>query len=66
VQKCNIQPETTHGQPELLDIVDNNFENRPLMKVIDQINRRFPKAISMGKFKQTAELFHRLYKRLQM
>jgi DNA polymerase V len=33
----------------LFDFVDVGFpmENRSLMKVVDQINRRFPKAISI-------------------
>jgi len=50
VQLSNIQPETTPGQLELFDFVDNGLprENRPLMHVVDQINRRFPKAISVA------------------
>jgi DNA polymerase V len=54
-QKCGIQlsdikPETSLGQIELFDFVDNGLvvENRPLMKVVDQINRRFPKAIALA------------------
>jgi DNA polymerase V len=50
VQLSDIKPETTLGQLELFDFVDNGFptENRSLMKVVDQINRRFPKAISVA------------------
>ena len=46
VQLSHIQPETMPGQLELFDFVDNGLQdNRQLMKVVDQINRRFPKAI---------------------
>jgi DNA polymerase V len=50
VQLSNIQPETTPGQLELFDFVDNDLvtESPALMKVVDQINRRFPKAISVA------------------
>jgi DNA polymerase V len=50
VQLSHIQPETSPGQIELFDFADNGFltENRPLMKAVDQINRRFPKAISVA------------------
>ncbi len=50
VQLSDIKPETTLGQLELFDFVDNDFptDNRSLMKVVDQINRRFPKAISIA------------------
>jgi len=43
-------PETTPGQMELFDFVDNDFPigNRELMKVVDQINRKFPKLISVA------------------
>ena len=54
-QKCGVQlshihSESSPGQMELFDFADDNLptENRPLMKVIDQINRRFPKAISVA------------------
>jgi len=50
VQLSDIKPESAPGQFELFDFVDNGLplENRPLMKVVDQINRRFPKAISIA------------------
>ncbi|MDI1279730.1 DUF4113 domain-containing protein, partial [Methylobacter sp.] len=49
VQFSHIQPEASPGQLELFDLADNSLptENRQLMKAIDQINRRFPKAISV-------------------
>jgi len=50
VQLSHIQPESSPGQLELFDFADNALptENRPLMKAIDQINRRFPKAITVA------------------
>jgi DNA polymerase V len=50
VQLSNIKPETSPGQMELFDFMDNDLpaENRELMKVIDQINRKFPKTISVA------------------
>lgn len=50
VQLSDIKPESAPGQLELFDFVDNGLpaENRPLMKVFDQINRRFPKAIAIA------------------
>jgi len=50
VQLSHIQPESSPGQLELFDFVDNSLptENRPLMKVVDQINRRFPKGVSVA------------------
>ncbi|HEY8034479.1 MAG TPA: DUF4113 domain-containing protein [Methylobacter sp.] len=50
MQLSDIQPESSPGQIELFDFVDNGLptENRPLMNVVDQINRRFPKAISVA------------------
>jgi len=50
VQLSRIQPKSSPGQMELFDFSDNGLptENRPLMKAIDQINRRFPKAISVA------------------
>ncbi|WP_340124232.1 Y-family DNA polymerase [Methylobacter svalbardensis] len=50
VQLSDIKPESSPGQLELFDFVDNSLpnENRPLMKVVDQINRRFPKAIAIA------------------
>ena len=54
-QKCGVQlsqisSESTTGQFELFDFADNDLptENRSLMTTIDQINRRFPKAISIA------------------
>ncbi|WP_235202240.1 DUF4113 domain-containing protein [Methylobacter tundripaludum] len=54
-QKCgmqlsHIQPESSPSQNELFDFADNNLptENRQLMKAVDQINRRFPRAISVA------------------
>jgi DNA polymerase V len=54
-QKCGVQlslihPEITPGQLELFDFSDNGLptENPPLMKTIDQINRRFPRAITLA------------------
>lgn len=49
-QLSHIQPESSHGQLELFDFVENSLpiENRPLMTVVDQINRRFPKSISVA------------------
>ncbi|MDD5412777.1 MAG: DUF4113 domain-containing protein, partial [Methylobacter sp.] len=50
VQLSHIQPESSPGQIELFDFADNGLpaENRPLMKAIDQVNRRFPRAISIA------------------
>jgi len=50
VQLSHIQPETMPGQINLFAFADTNLsmENRPLMKTVDQINRRFPKAISLA------------------
>jgi DNA polymerase V len=48
VQLSDIKPETALGQLELFDFIDTDMENRPLMKVFDQINRRFPKTISIA------------------
>ena len=50
VQLSDIKPESSPGQLELFDFVDDGLpsENRSLMKVVDQINRRFPKAISIA------------------
>ena len=54
-QKCGVQfsqisSESESAQCELFDFFDNDLptENRPLMAVVDQINRRFPKAISIA------------------
>jgi DNA polymerase V len=50
VQLSHIQPESAPGQIDLFDFADNGLltENRQLMKVVDQVNRRFPKAISLA------------------
>jgi DNA polymerase V len=50
VQLSQIQPETTPDQIELFDFPDDGLpaENRALMKAVDQINRRYPKAISIA------------------
>lgn len=50
VQLSRIQPESSPGQLELFDFADNGLpaESRRLMKAIEQINRRFPKAISVA------------------
>lgn len=50
VQLSHIQPESSPGQLELFDFADNDLptENRALMKAVDQINRRFPRAISVA------------------
>jgi DNA polymerase V len=50
VQLSDIKPESLPGQMELFDFIDDDLptENRSLMKVVDQINRRFPKAISIA------------------
>jgi len=50
VQLSDIKPESQPGQIDLFDFVDNGSvtENRPLMKVVDQINRRFPEAIAVA------------------
>lgn len=50
VQLSHIQPESSSGQIELFDFTDNGLPmgNRPLMKIFDQINRRFPKGISVA------------------
>jgi DNA polymerase V len=50
VQLSHIQPESSPGQLKLFDFADNGLptENRLLMKAVDQINRRFPKAISVA------------------
>jgi DNA polymerase V len=49
VQLSHIQPESSPGQLELFDFADTGMsaENRLLMKAVDRINRRFPKAISV-------------------
>ncbi len=50
VQLSQLQPASSPGQIELFGFADNALfrENRPLMQAVDQINRRFPKAISIA------------------
>ena len=50
VQLSHIQPVITLGQTELFDFIDDSLptENRPLMATLDQINRRFPKKLSIA------------------
>ena len=50
VQLSQLQPVSSPGQIELFGFADNALltENRPLMQAVDQINRRFPKAISVA------------------
>jgi DNA polymerase V len=50
VQLSHIQPESSLGQLELFDFADTGMsaENRLLMKAVDRINRRFPKAVSVA------------------
>ncbi len=50
VQLSHIQPEASPSQLELFDFSDTGLptENRELMKAIDQINRRYPKAVSIA------------------
>jgi DNA polymerase V len=54
-QKCGVQlsaihPISTPGQMDLFDLLRNNViqENRTLMSVLDQVNRRFPKSLSVA------------------
>lgn len=69
VQLSHIQPQLSPGQMDLFDFADNSLttESRPLMKVFDQINRRFPKAISVAAtgfdkpWKAKAELISQRY-----
>ena len=50
VQLSHIQPESSPGQIELFGFAANGLptENRQLMKAVDQINRRFPRTISVA------------------
>ena len=50
VQLSKIQPKSAPGQLELFDYEDSNLpiENRPLMAVMDSINKRFPKRLSIA------------------
>jgi DNA polymerase V len=50
VQLSHIQSETLPGQIDLFDYTDTGLptENRALMKAVDLINSRFPKAVSIA------------------
>jgi DNA polymerase V len=50
VQLSHIQSKATHNQLELFDYADDNLlaDNTVLMDTIDQINRRFPKMLSIA------------------
>jgi len=50
VQLSRIQPADRPGQIDLFDFADNDLpaENRPLMQVVDGINRRYPKGIAIA------------------
>ena len=50
VQLSKIQPKLAPGQLELFDYEDSSLpiENRPLMAVMDSINKRFPKRLSIA------------------
>jgi DNA polymerase V len=48
VQLSHIQPENQPGQFDLFEIGYHQTDGKPVMTVVDQINRRFPKAISLA------------------
>jgi len=50
VQLSQLQSQSAPGQLELFDFVESGLpmENRPLMAAMDQINQRFPKAVSVA------------------
>jgi DNA polymerase V len=48
VQLSHIQPEHQPGQFDLFEIGGHRTDDKPLMDVMDRINRRFPKAISLA------------------
>jgi DNA polymerase V len=48
VQLSQIQPETTPRQFDLFDLATHHSDGKQLMKAVDRINRRFPKAISVA------------------
>jgi DNA polymerase V len=48
VQLSHIQPENQPGQFDLFEVGGHRTDDKPLMTVVDQINRRFPKAISLA------------------
>ena len=48
VQLSHIQPESMPGQIDLFDVATTQADGKQLMKTVDRINRRFPKAISLA------------------
>lgn len=48
VQLSHIQPENQPGQFDLFEIGHHQTDGKQLMTFVDQINRRFPKAISLA------------------
>jgi DNA polymerase V len=48
VQLSHIQPENQPGQSDLFEVGGHRTDDKQLMSVVDQINRRFPKAISLA------------------
>jgi DNA polymerase V len=48
VQLSHIQPENQPGQFDLFEIGRHRTDDKQLMDVMDRINRRFPKAISLA------------------
>lgn len=49
VQLSHIQPALSFAQNDLFDVAGNSFEKSDqLMQAFDQINRRFPKSLSMA------------------
>jgi DNA polymerase V len=71
-QKCGVQlshilPETRLGQFDLFEETINQPDGKQLMEVVDRINRRFPKAITLAatgfdkSWKPKSELISRRY-----
>jgi DNA polymerase V len=48
VQLSHIQPGITPGQIDLFEGATNQHDGKQLMQVVDRINRRFPKAITLA------------------
>ncbi len=48
VQLSHIQPESMPGQFDLFDVTTTQSDGKRLMKAVDRINRRFPKAVSLA------------------
>lgn len=48
VQLSHIQPENQPGQFDLFELITHQPDGKQLMNIVDQINRRFPKAISLA------------------